>query len=330
MSPPVVLVRERSLLRAHAPAVVVAGLVLFGVSFLFLGLVAGESQEVPVDPSAVVVRADGLAVQSHALPALRPNEVVEATFAFPRGTGDAYLLTCTDLERYVAGGAPLGPLETRRDVASGRIVHESGHAKFRAETGKTPGLCTGLHVAFGWPTDGAAWQAGAPLAKVVVRDRPLDSAAGRALYALSVAGAALALVGGLSLGSARWLRAYDPLPAAADEDEGTAETLMRLANRAVEWLERTRRYLLVSGLLGVFLWYPILIPYAFRAGRSASLQPWAPWALAGGALLFLVALTVLWARQFLALDAELAGWRERMGRLREREARFLEELTAMR
>ena len=79
-------------------------------------------------------------------------------------------------------------------------------------------------------------------------------------------------------------------------------------------------------MLGVFLWYPILVPWAWQQAARASDVPIFPWAIAAMTLVFLLVLTVLWAREFARLDRELHGWRDRLKELRERETHLMDKL----
>ncbi len=79
-------------------------------------------------------------------------------------------------------------------------------------------------------------------------------------------------------------------------------------------------------MLGIFLWYPFLVPWTWRQAALASDDPVLPWAVAAATLVFLIALTILWAREFLRVDRELTGWRGRMGELRRREEGLMSAL----
>jgi hypothetical protein len=138
---------------------------------------------------------------------------------------------------------------------------------------------------------------------------------------LMVGGALLALFGGLA-----WARVLGPRAVSAPAQDSTVEALRGSLDRMGEQLERTRRHLLFAGVLGVFLWYPILVPWAWQQAARASDDPLVPWAVAAMTIAFLLALTLLWAREFLALDRELNAWRGRLRELRSREQAFMDTL----
>jgi len=115
----------------------------------------------------------------------------------------------------------------------------------------------------------------------------------------------------------------DPPPPAEDS---TVEALRASLDRMGEQLERTRKHLLLAGILGVFLWYPFLVPWAWQQAARSSDDPVVPWGVAAMTLAFLVVLTILWAREFLHLDRELNAWRGRIGELRDREEHLMDAL----
>lgn len=341
------LLRRRGLLRTHAPTVFLIGLVLFGVSVLLLALLAQDVRSDPVTDPIVRVE-NGTATQTY-FAVLGETGVVRGTYSFPKDPGTVYTLDCLDYGRYVAG-QPLqhSPL-VMRNVMNGSIQldsHEIFSRFYNASqappvtggpNGTAPPMdlrdlrraspyCPAAYVVFEWSTGNASWQDNAPAVSLVMRTYPLDTDAGGFLMALSVVSAILALTGGLSWGSQRGLDGYAPLTLSAADDESTAETLHRLAENTGHWLERTRRYLLLSGVLGIFLWYPILVPWAYKAGRDASLDESSGLVLAAAVLVFLLVVTFIWGRTFLQLDRELAQWRDRMARLQKREQELLDSL----
>lgn len=332
--------RPRASLAANAPVLFLVGIALVGVSLLLLGVLAAEANSTPVAASTGSVR-DGVIVKGKLVPPYGPfHAVLEVEYEFPEAPGDAFLVHCADLERLLQGREPLAPLVRHDDrtsgsfsrsmtdylglrttyfrVADGSPVTTWGGAALRADE-----VCFGAWVAFRY--SGTDSRVNEPDARVHVREVPLDSVPGAILIALAATGAVLGLAGALLWPRAR--RAAAAEAAAAAGGEGTAETLYRLAERSEAWLARTRRYVLVSGPLGVFLWYPVLVPWAWRAGREASATGWMPWALAAGAIALLAGLTVAWAREFVRLDRELRAWREQLAELRRREAELWAELS---
>ena len=330
---------------------------MLGVSLLLLGVLAGEGATVPLQ-EASVSNNNGTITVAYPIPAYPYEEaVLEVEYAFPVAPGDAYLVNCIDHTRLVEGRPIEGPAVRREDMREGSFTSLLGREQgwpstryYRLTDATEPAMagsgssasggggtsigsfprgteyCTGVLVAFQWEASSPeAWQENRPDASVVVREMPLEGEMAGALFALAILGGASALAGGLA-----WGRQRDGPRAPSDLDEaaGAAETLRVMAERAEAWLARTRRYVLISGPLGIFLWYPVLIPWAWRAGREGSTSAWMPWALATGALLFLAGLTLLWAREFLRLDRELAAWREQLAELKRREDALMAELSA--
>jgi hypothetical protein len=92
------------------------------------------------------------------------------------------------------------------------------------------------------------------------------------------------------------------------------------------WLERTRRYLIVSGVLGALVWYPVLVPWAWSLAREGSLLVWSPWIASAGIALFLVGMSALWIAHYRRLDREIREWRARLARLKVEERAIIDEL----
>ena len=340
--------RRRALPPSAAPVAFLVGLVVAGMSLLLLGVLAAEGGTTPI-PSRFSEFDNGTVIAGHLVPPYAPDpSVLEVSYAFPEGPGDVYLLHCADLERLREGRPLLDPLVREEGVRSGSFSRSMagylgyGTIYFRqgdapAAPGAQPGAgagssavggdpldvrasCVGAFVAFRWEGDP---QANRPQVDIRVREVPLDSVPAALLFGLAGVGGAIALAAGLA-----WGRTGRAPPPRREDGAGTAETLYRLAVRSEAWLARTRRYVLISGPVGIFLWYPVLIPWTWRLGREGSGAAWMPWALAAATLLFLVGLTTLWAREFVRLDRELAAWREQLAELRRREETLLAELSA--
>ena len=145
--------------------------------------------------------------------------------------------------------------------------------------------------------------------------RPFSTLPANLLLVVLLGGAALSLYGALRDGRA------STLPPAPQPGETAAESFLRLAERAEGWLARTRRYLLAGGLGSLLLWYPILSLGLFTRARGDGVA-WGRWASVG-ALVILVAFTLLWVRRLREVTAELREWRARLDRLRGIEADLL-------
>lgn len=323
---------SRSVTRVAAAGAFFAGLALLGFVMVMLAVAASLAGTTPLVLHDVTVD-NGTATLTYPVPAVSRGMRLQGDYAFHGDPGTVVVGWCSDYRRILAGQAPYDPAFWRTSTTSGSfdltqddILPRTWHY-FPPAPPAPPGdptrtrelyLCSGAFVLLQWPADQPR-----PDVALQVREAPLDADAAAPLGLLSLLGGALLLAGGLAWGRARNRDAH--LGAAA-EDESTAETLLRAVERTGGWIERTRRTVLVSGILGVFLWYPVLLPWAWNVGSRASTSPAAPWIVAGGALLLLLALTALWAREYLRLDRELVAWSERVARLRAREAALLNEL----
>lgn len=292
-----------------APIAFVAGIVLLGLTLLVFSLAASgaEPQRIEYHEEGV---ANGTAYLAYPVPLQgRADLRLDVSFRFP-GTGAAYTTGCRDLERFKAGGAPL--LQDMRT--------EGARGRFSTNVPALAPDCPVLYVVLAWDASTGDPAANRPEVEVVVSSILVDGPVGSLAVGAGILGSLLAAVGGIGWG--RRLRrpgAVEPAP----DDESTAEALLRAAQRGGDWLERTRRYLVAAGVLGVFMWYPVLLPWAWRTALQGTRERWLPWAMAASAGALLLVLTAVWVVEYLRIDRELAAWRERVARLREREAALL-------
>ena len=301
--------RTRGALSRLAPIAFVAGIVLLGLTVLAFSLAAtgAQPQRIEYHEAGVV---NGTAWMAYPVPLQgRADLRLDVAFEFPQ-TGAAYTASCRDLERVKAGGSPL---------AAG-LRSEGKRGTFSTGVPSLAPACPVLYVVLSWPAPDGDLDANRPEVDVVVSSLLAEGPVGAVVAGGGILGAVLAAVGGIGWGR-RLQRAGAVEP--ADADESTAEALLRAAERGGHWLERTRRYLVAAGVLGVFLWYPVLLPWAWRMVLQGTRERWLPWALAGSACALLLALTTVWTLEYLRIERELASWRERVARLRRREAALL-------
>lgn len=321
---------RRSWRRLVAPAALFLGLALFGVTLLTLGGAASNDAVTRLEPSFLGV-VNGTASMIYPTDYYGYSKTsVDATFSFPEAAGNASFVGCTDRDRALSGQPPAHPLVAYNAVRGGTL-HVSrqtvGPYSYRLlapdDRYLDDSTCYTGALLFQWAAPDGKPEANKPVVEATFLDDELDEGAGVFLLVLSVGGALLALLGGLA-----WARQSPQV--AEDDDESlpdsTAESLRFALDRMGGQLERTRRNLLLAGVVGIFLWYPILVPWVWTTASGDTNATWLPWALAGAALLFLGVLTVLWAREFVRLDRELRRWRERMGELRDREAGLMADL----
>ena len=112
------------------------------------------------------------------------------------------------------------------------------------------------------------------------------------------------------------------MPAA---EAGTTEVLLGVLHEAGAWLERTRRHLLVTGIVGIAVWYPALPLLAYLIGREGSELALTRWLLLGLVVLLLAALTLAWLRFYRRLSDEWKRWRAWIDRLEQREREIFGE-----
>ena len=250
----------------------------------------------------------------------------DSSYAFPAAPGDVYVVACDALDPMRRGETPAAPWLAFTHVQEGSFVisqqtlpPDARRAMIVDPRSGIVSYCDPV-LAFRWGTDGGDPDANAPAVEVAYRSAAFDQGRSWLLLVLMTAGSTLALVGGLA--RARH-RAQGPPPST---EESPIEVLRASLERMGEQLETTRRHLLFAGVLGVFLWYPVLVPWAWRQAAQTGVGALFPWAVAGLTLVFLGILTLLWARALHGLDRELSAWRSRMAELRKREAGLLETL----
>lgn len=305
------------------PIALFAGLFFFGVSLLVLGTGALENDATEYDATSLTV-TNGTALLLYSTEYYGYQRAhINVTYAFPQAPGDAFFVGCNDAVRMRGGGEPQAPILAFENLRAGRFVVSDQTAAYDESLYVRDARACAAFVAFRWAAPGDDPAPNRPEVSAVYAAPRLDSENLGFLLGLMVISATLALLGGLA-----WARARTAREPAAPTDDSTVEALRRSLDRMGEQLERTRRHLLFAGVLGIFLWYPILVPWAWQQAARVSDDAFLPWTVAGAALAFLIVLTILWAREFLRLDRELNAWRGRLGELRDREAGLLDDLES--
>lgn len=311
-------------LRRHLPPLALfGGLFLFGVSLLVLGTSATEEGATSLQPSSLTV-ANGTAVLTYRVGYYGYSyNHIEVAYDFPLAPGDAYFVRCSDILRIQRGEPPVEPLLAFTGLANNTFVVSTQTVadlwRLRYVDSEENRCAPG--IAFQWEAIDGGPTANRPEVVATYHSLGLDGENFALLAVLMVGGALAALLGGLA-----WARASNAPLAMTSEEDSTVEALRASLERMGHQLERTRKILLLAGVLGIFLWYPFLIPWSWQQAARASEDATIPWVAAALTVLFLVVLTLLWAREFLRLDRELIAWRGRLGELRDREAHLLDEL----
>ena len=313
-----------ALRRVMATLALAAGLFLFGVSVLALGIEAAEVDPRPLDPSSLTSANGSALLAYHTEYSRSSSRRIEVSYLFPEAPGDVFVVACDALDPMRRGEAPAAPWLAFTQVQEGSFIISPQTLPPDARRALVVDPRTGIMsycdpvLAFRWDVAGNDTAANQPRVDVTYHSTAFDQGRHWLILVLMTAGSTLVLVGGLGL--ARHRSAASP-PSA---DESPLEMLRASLERMGEQLEATRRHLLFAGVLGVFLWYPVLVPWAWRRAAATDVGPVFPWAVAGLTLAFLAVLTLLWARALHRLDRELHAWRGRMGQLRDREASLME------
>lgn len=314
--------RLARLRRFGPPAALFVGLFVFGMSLFSLGSEASRDSVQVLEPSRLVV-TNGTAVLVYPVESYSwQRATVNVSYAFPQAAGDAYFVGCQDAQLLLAGARPEQPglaFEGLRENAFEVNAQTVGDHLIAFQ--RTSRAYCAPSLAFLWEAPGGDPAPNRPAVSAVHDFGRLGTDDLDTFFATMVGGALLSLFGGLA-----WSRVRGARKATLPGEDSTVEALRASLDRMAEQLERTRRHLLFAGVLGVFLWYPILVPWAWQQAARASDTPLFPWAIAGMTLVFLVVLTILWAREFVRLDRELNGWRDRLKALRDRETHLMDTL----
>lgn len=314
---------RRRLVERLAPISFVAGILLMGLALLASTFVATAPGYGPVEDHETTV-VDDTALLAYPVP-VSPQVAarIDVAFAYPEHPGDAMIVGCREYSALLQGQDP-GPYRTSTSGTSGRLSSTVSPGPF-ADNDAPSGSCPFRYVVFQWALQGEAPAANEPDVTVTTSPVVLPAVLLGVLGFAGLLGLALALIGGTA-----WSRrlARTRRPVSAGDDEATSETLLLLIGKTGDWLTRTRRYLIAAGILGIFLWYPVVLPWAWNMALRGSAASWYPWLATAGALAVLLTVTLVWARAYLRLDRELIAWRDRMERLRERENELLAHLDA--
>jgi hypothetical protein len=302
-----------------------AGIFLFGLSLVVIGIEAAEADPEPLEPSAFT-SANGTAMLAYPTKYFGyESQRVEVAYTFPVALGDALVVDC---EGYGAllRGERVTPLLAFTGLKEGAFVVSFQTLPTGAHYDIVVDPQTGARtfcepvVVFAWQIAGEDATSNRPTASVTLHTTPFDQGRGWVLLVLLTASSVLALLGGLA-----WAQRRSP-GATPASDATVVEVLRASLDGMGEQLQRTRRHLQFAGVLGIFLWYPVLVPWAWREAAETDVNAVFPWAIAGLTLIFLIVLTGLWVRELHRLDCEILSWRSRMVELREREVGLLQTL----
>lgn len=311
--------------RLAPPAALFAGLFLFGVSLLVLGTEATDEGSRELHPTSLTATNGTAALVYHAGYFGQRTERIDVEYAFPQAPGEAYFVGCEGLGEVAQGRAPPSPLLAFTNLREGEFVVSQqtvpGRVYFTTIDDDGRRVPCDPAVVIRWEAPEGDPAANRPEVTVMYHSAQLDGETFALLAFLMAGSALLALLGGLA-----WARGRASEPRPLGAEDSTVEALRASLDRMGEQLERTRKNFLLAGVLGVFLWYPFLVPWAWQQAARSSDDPVVPWAVAALTLAFLVVLTVLWAREFLRLDRELIAWRSRLGELRSREEHLMDTL----
>lgn len=322
--------RFAGLVRRSLPQIALfGGLALFGITLIILGVEgAGEGTRELHPASLTVVNESALLVYPVDYRGYSYSRV-DVGYAFPQAAGNTYFVGCEDLDAMLQGGDPASPVLAFVNLREGEFVVSDQTVRSRAFLRTTVDTAEGEErrycspaLVFRWAAPEADPALNRPTVNATYYGARFQGEDLVPLLVMLVLAPTLSIAGGLAWARQRTRWKEEPL---ASEDS-TVEVLRRALDRMGEQLERTRRHLLFAGVLGIFLWYPILVPWAWRQVAQATDDSIAPFVVAALVAGFLAVLTVLWAREFLRLDAELEAWRRRMRALRERETGLMDAL----
>jgi hypothetical protein len=305
-----------------AAAVFFVGLLVFLGSLLAIGVLSVETGPQAIDPRGPY-SGNGTATYLMMLPYGRYDLTghVTGSWSFPQGTGRFLVVSCSEVANLTRGEPIPDPVLATAPSGHGSIDLPTRDLLF-IDVRDARDYCGPNVMALQWAA-GADPTLTAPRLQLQAENDPLAGATGVVLLAISGLGVILVAVGGTV-----WLRGQREPPAAGPApEESTAESLRQLTDRSVAWLERMRRYLRLGGVLGLLLWYPVVLAWAWSIAHVSTTSS-VPLLLALVVVAFLGVLTTLWAREYHAISRELRGWRERVEALRRREEEMMERFAS--
>lgn len=311
--------------RLLPPLTLLAGLFLFGVGLFVIGIEASGTDPEALEPSAFVSENGTAALAYPTKYFGMRGDQVKVSYAFPTAPGDALVVDCAGYQALLAG-RPMTPLLAFTGLQDGAfaVTYQTlpSGAHYAIAVDPQTGARTFCEpvVVFRWDVAQGDAAANRPVAHVTYHRGAFDMERSSLVLVVMTASSLLALLGGLS-----WARqrAKAPVPPAATS---ALEVLRASLDRMGGQLQRTRHHLLLAGVFGVFLWYPVLVPWAWRQAARTEVSAAFPWAVAGLTFAFLAVVTWLWTRELHRLDREILAWRSRLGQLREREDGLLDIL----